>query len=98
MNKNTKNPDVESNLPITKQTAGGVTGAVLGGMIAGPVGAIIGGVAGAMMGNRVEHGKPAIPEGAVAAAESMARKVQKSAGAKKIKALASQAIEKAHTA
>ena len=47
----------EMNLPVTKQTAGGVTGAVLGGMVGGPVGAVVGGVAGAMVGEAAAEGK-----------------------------------------
>ena len=47
----------ELNIPVTKQTAGGVTGAVLGGMVGGPVGAVVGGVAGAMVGEAAAEGK-----------------------------------------
>jgi hypothetical protein len=47
----------ELNLPVTKQTAGGVTGAVLGGMVGGPVGAVVGGVAGAIVGEAAAEGK-----------------------------------------
>jgi hypothetical protein len=42
---------------VSKQTAGGVTGAVLGGMVAGPLGAIAGGVTGAMIGDESAKGK-----------------------------------------
>jgi len=49
------------NLPeVSKQTAGGIGGAVIGGMIAGPVGAIAGGVAGALIGNSSAEGKKPI--------------------------------------
>lgn len=48
---------------MTKQTAGGVAGAVVGGMIAGPLGAVVGGTAGTVMGNRAAKGKPMIPSG-----------------------------------
>src|SRR3954464_1023856 len=47
----------ESNVPVSKQTAGGVTGAVLGAVVAGPIGAIAGGVTGAMMGDASAKGK-----------------------------------------
>jgi hypothetical protein len=50
---------------VTKQTVGGVAGAVVGGMIAGPLGAVVGGTAGALMGNRAAKGKPMIPPGTV---------------------------------
>lgn len=95
MNKKSKDKAGDPNVPVTKQTAGAVTGAVVGSMIAGPVGAIVGGVAGAMMGKRVEEGKSAIPEGAMATAESMAKKAQRSAGARKVKALAKKAVANA---
>lgn len=52
-----KKKSSEFELPVSKQTAGGVTGAVLGGMVAGPVGAIVGGVAGAMVGEASAKGK-----------------------------------------
>ena len=47
----------EKNVPVSKQTAGGVTGAILGGAVAGPLGAIAGGVTGAMVGDASAKGK-----------------------------------------
>jgi hypothetical protein len=44
-------------VPVSKQTAGGVTGAVLGGVVAGPVGALAGGAVGAMVGDASAKGK-----------------------------------------
>ncbi len=72
-----KKSNPSSNVPLTKQAAGAVTGAVAGSMIAGPAGAIVGGLAGAVMGNRVEQGKPAVPTEAVAAAKSAAKQVSR---------------------
>ncbi len=48
----------QGNLPeVSKQTAGGIAGAMVGGVVAGPVGAVVGGVAGAMIGNASAAGK-----------------------------------------
>jgi hypothetical protein len=47
----------EKNVPISKQTAGGVTGAILGAAVAGPLGAIAGGLTGAMVGDASARGK-----------------------------------------
>ena len=47
----------ETNVPVSKQTAGGVTGAVLGAAVAGPIGAIAGGLTGAMVGDASAKGK-----------------------------------------
>ncbi len=48
----------EGNLPeVSKQTAGGIAGAMVGGVVAGPVGAVVGGVVGAMVGNASAEGK-----------------------------------------
>jgi hypothetical protein len=47
----------DKNVPVSKQTAGGVTGAVLGGVVAGPLGAIAGGLTGAMVGDASAKGK-----------------------------------------
>ena len=47
----------DTNLPVSKQTAGGVTGAVLGAAVAGPLGAIAGGVTGAIIGDESAKGK-----------------------------------------
>src|SRR3954453_9231353 len=60
--KKTKRPqpstgDTNKNVPVSKQTAGGVTGAVLGGAVAGPLGAIAGGLTGAMVGDASAQGK-----------------------------------------
>jgi hypothetical protein len=60
--KKTKRPqqtsgDTGQNVPVSKQTAGGVTGAVLGAAVAGPLGAIAGGLTGAMVGDASAKGK-----------------------------------------
>jgi hypothetical protein len=47
----------EKNVPVSKQTAGGVTGAIIGGTVAGPLGAIAGGLTGAMVGDASAKGK-----------------------------------------
>ena len=47
----------DKNVPVSRQTAGGVTGAVLGGAVAGPLGAIAGGLTGAMVGDASAKGK-----------------------------------------
>jgi len=66
-----------SNLPeVSKQTAGGVTGAVLGGVVAGPVGAIAGGVVGAMIGDASAAGKQPVKK-AVAAVRAKVPAVKK---------------------
>ena len=44
-------------VPVSKQTAGGVTGAVLGGVVAGPVVALAGGAVGAMVGDASAKGR-----------------------------------------
>jgi len=59
--KATKQKVPNKNLPeVSKQTAGGIGGAMLGGMVAGPVGALIGGVAGALVGKSSAEGKEPI--------------------------------------
>jgi len=64
--KNRKN----ENLPtVSKQTAGGITGAVIGGMLGGPVGAVAAGVAGAMIGDSSAKGNKPI-KGAVESVRS----------------------------
>jgi predicted lipid-binding transport protein (Tim44 family) len=55
--QNSTNPNLPS---VSKQTAGGVTGAVLGGIVGGPIGALVGGVAGAAVGNASAKGKEPI--------------------------------------
>src|ERR1044072_4309495 len=52
-----KTNKTEKNVPVSKQTAGGVTGAVLGAVVAGPLGAIAGGLTGAMVGDASAKGK-----------------------------------------
>ena len=47
----------EKNVSISRQTAGGVTGAILGAAVAGPLGAIAGGLTGAMVGDASAKGK-----------------------------------------
>jgi hypothetical protein len=49
--------NTKKNVPVSKQTAGGVTGAVLGAVVAGPLGAIAGGLTGAMVGDASAKGK-----------------------------------------
>src|SRR6476660_1218644 len=60
--KKTKRPqqttgDTGQNVPVSRQTAGGVTGAVLGAAVAGPLGAIAGGLTWAMVGDASAKGK-----------------------------------------
>jgi hypothetical protein len=50
----------DKNVPVSKQTAGGVTGAVLGAVVAGPVGALAGGVTGALVGDAAAKGRKPI--------------------------------------
>ena len=52
-----KSGKTAENVPVSRQTAGGVTGAVLGGAVAGPLGAIAGGLTGAMVGDASTKGK-----------------------------------------
>ena len=80
-----------SNVPLTKQAAGAVTGAVAGSIIGGPAGAIVGGLAGAVMGHRVEQGKPAVPTEAVAAAKSAAKQVSRVPVGKAFRSLTAKA-------
>jgi hypothetical protein len=47
----------EETIPVAKQTAGGVTGAILGAAVAGPLGAIAGGLTGAIVGDASAKGK-----------------------------------------
>ena len=86
-----KKPNPSSNVPLTKQAAGAVTGAVAGSIIAGPAGAIVGGLAGAAMGHRVEQGKPAVPTEAVAAAKSAAKQVGRVPVGKAVRSLSAKA-------
>src|SRR6478672_9371696 len=60
--KSTKNPKQAGteNVPVSKQTAGAVTGAVLGGVVGGPIGALAGGAVGAMVGDSSAKGKKPI--------------------------------------
>ena len=60
--KKTKRPQPTAgatgqNVPVSRQTAGGVAGAVLGAAVAGPLGAIAGGLTGAMVGDASAKGK-----------------------------------------
>ena len=50
----------EANVPVSKQTAGAVTGAMLGGVVGGPLGALAGGAVGAMVGDSSAKGKKPI--------------------------------------
>jgi hypothetical protein len=60
------------NMPeVSKQTAGGIGGAVVGGLVGGPVGALIGGVAGAMMGNASAEGKRPVKKAVEAVRENL---------------------------
>ena len=47
----------EESVAVSKQTVGGVTGAILGAAVAGPFGAIAGGLTGAMVGDASAKGK-----------------------------------------
>jgi hypothetical protein len=58
-------------VPVTKQTAGGIAGAVLGGIVAGPVGAVVGGVAGAIVGNDTAKAKVTAKKAMAVAAEKV---------------------------
>jgi hypothetical protein len=73
----------EQNLPVSKQTAGGITGAVLGGIVAGPVGAIAGGVAGAIVGDSSAKGKKPMK----VAAETIRSEVKKGRVIKALKSV-----------
>ena len=86
-----KESNPSSNVPLTKQAAGAVTGAVAGSIIGGPAGAIVGGLAGAVMGHRVEQGKPAVPTEAVAAAKSAAKQVGSVPVGKAVRSLTARA-------
>lgn len=76
MARKSQSSSAQANLPVTKQTAAALTGAVVGSVIAGPAGAVVGGVAGTLMSNRVAQGKPAMPPKAVEAAKSVAKTVR----------------------
>ena len=80
--KNDK-PAAKQNLPVTRQTAGGLTGAVVGSVIAGPVGALVGGVAGAIMGDRSAQGKTLVPATTVKAAKKTVTTLQSTAASLK---------------
>src|SRR3954452_21165208 len=63
--KKTKRPqqsgsNTDKNVPVSKETAGGVTGAVLGAAVAGPLGAIAAGLPGAMVGDASAKGKKTV--------------------------------------
>ena len=77
-------------VPVTKQTAGAVTGAVLGGVVAGPVGALAGGAVGALVGDSSDKGKKPIKRAFDAIREEVtsgrAKQALKSVG-EKIKSL-----------
>ena len=47
----------DGTLPVSKETAGAVTGAVVGGMVGGPLGAVAGGAIGAVVGDASAKGK-----------------------------------------
>ena len=57
MGSRRSNPNTDQYFPISKQTVGGVAGAIVGSAIAGTVGAVVGGVAGTLMGNRTARGE-----------------------------------------
>lgn len=92
----------DTNLPeVSKQTAGGIAGAMVGGVVAGPLGAVVGGVVGAMVGNASAEGRRPIAktvENIRAVAEPPARRayasIAKAMGGKK-KAAAKPAAAKA---
>ena len=66
---------------VTKQTAGGVGGAVLGAAVAGPVGAVIGGVAGTLIGDASAKGKRPVKKAVEAVGSRLS--ASRSAGSKK---------------
>ena len=78
-------------VPVSKQTAGGITGAVIGGVVAGPIGALAGGAVGAMVGESSAKGKKPIKRAVTAIRDEVssgrAKKALSSAGAR-IKAMA----------
>ena len=59
------------NVPVSKQTAGAVTGAVIGGVVAGPVGALAAGAVGAMVGDASAQGKKPIKRAVSAIQEEL---------------------------
>ena len=86
------------NLPeVSKQTAGGIGGAVLGGIVAGPVGAVVGGVAGALVGNASAEGEQPIKKAAASVRESLRKRqpaVKKIAGPKTAKKAAKKSTQR----
>jgi uncharacterized protein YcfJ len=76
MKKKSSAQHPSSNLPVSKQTAGGVAGASVGGVIAGPVGAVAGAIAGTMMGNRAAKGKTLVSSGTVKTAAKAVKTVK----------------------
>ena len=77
MKKKSSSSTRQSSLPVSKQTAGGVTGAVVGSVLGGPVGAVVGGIAGAIMGNRAAKGKPLVSSTTSRAAKNAVAAVKK---------------------
>src|SRR5215212_5807724 len=73
----------EKNVPISKQTAGGVTGAVLGAAVAGPLGAIAGGLTGAIVGDASAKGKKPMKR----AAEAMRSEIKEAHVGDKLKSV-----------
>lgn len=73
------------NLPtVSKQTAGGIGGAVVGGILAGPVGAVAGGVAGALLGNSSAAGNKPVKKAAASVRSALSSVKSKGlTGAKK---------------
>jgi hypothetical protein len=91
---------------VSKQTLGGVSGAVVGGMVAGPVGAIIGGVAGALVGDASAKGKKPVKRAAAAVQaqlsgvgkkKAVAKTAKKSAGKKTSAAADKKSAKKSAT-
>jgi hypothetical protein len=86
----------EANLPtVSKQTAGGITGAVLGGIVGGPVGAIAGGVAGALVGNSSAKGNEPIKKAVKTVGSASAKAIKTARDRSKSSQLAKPTIEEA---
>jgi len=77
----------ESNVKVSKQAVGGVTGAVLGGLVAGPIGAIAGGFAGAVVGEQSSRGRKPIAD----TVESIRSEIRKGTPLKKLKSVVNDA-------
>lgn len=61
----------DPNVPVSRQTAGAMAGAVIGGVVAGPVGALAAGAVGAMVGDASAKGKKPIGRAATVIKEEV---------------------------